>query len=227
MLMKRMLLPVAKILAVLSALTLASFYVWYTQKSANPEEEVLSSDGYTIDLNLAPEVKEFEGFINYDSPIIPNGVDEQGRPVQFILGPKSIPQPVFSTRKVAQSEEKQPEVHFVKQPTHGLKDANMLEQRLVSDSSSGFSDDTPSRRLMLSGSKSGRVDLPVQMGGLVGSKSGSGKWDLGQFLDAWTNGFQFKSPSPGAAATGINQSKDAPLGSLIEGSVSGTASSKP
>ncbi len=224
MLMKRVLLPVAKILAVVSALTLAAFYVWFSQKSANPEEEVLSSDGYTIDLNLAPEVKEFEGFINYDSPIVPNGVDEQGRPVQIILGTKSIHQPVFSTRKVAQSEEKQPEVHFVKQPTHGLKDANMLERKLFNDEISG---DTPPRRLMLSGSKSGRVDLPVQMGGLVGSKSGSGKWDLGQFLDAWTSGLRVESPLPGAASAVIEKSKDAPLGSLIEGSASGTASSKP
>src|SRR6202012_2495825 len=32
-------------------------------------EPVVGPDGYTIDLNLVPQVVEFEGFINYGSPI--------------------------------------------------------------------------------------------------------------------------------------------------------------
>ncbi|MEI9894885.1 MAG: hypothetical protein WDN28_13620 [Chthoniobacter sp.] len=30
---------------------------------------MVGPDGYTIDLNLVPQVVEFEGFINYGSPI--------------------------------------------------------------------------------------------------------------------------------------------------------------
>ena len=33
-------------------------------------EPIIGPDGYTIDLNLSPEVVEFDGFINYGSPII-------------------------------------------------------------------------------------------------------------------------------------------------------------
>lgn len=91
--MKPLLLWTAKTLAVLSALTLAGFYVWTTQKKA--------TDDHTIDLNLQAEVQEFEGFINYGSPIKTEGTDALGRPTTIILGTKSIPQPVFSTRKAA------------------------------------------------------------------------------------------------------------------------------
>ena len=33
-------------------------------------EPVVGPDGVTIDLNLVPQVVEFEGFINYGSPIL-------------------------------------------------------------------------------------------------------------------------------------------------------------
>ena len=60
----------------------------------------------TIDLNLVPQVVEFEGFINYGSPINAVGVDTAmgitiSKPVQ--LTPNVINQPVFSTRKVTTS----------------------------------------------------------------------------------------------------------------------------
>ena len=32
-------------------------------------EPTVGSDNYTIDMNLVPQVVEFEGFINYGSPI--------------------------------------------------------------------------------------------------------------------------------------------------------------
>jgi len=54
-------------------------------------DPVLGADEFTIDLNLAPEVVEFDGFINYGSPIT-NGVN--------VLTPNIINMPVFSTRKV-------------------------------------------------------------------------------------------------------------------------------
>lgn len=63
-------------------------------------DPVIGNDGYTIDLNLAPEVVEFEGFINYGSPIRSNGVDGAGNPVQIELTENRIEQPIFATRKV-------------------------------------------------------------------------------------------------------------------------------
>ena len=77
-------------------------------------EPVVGPDGVTIDLNLMPQVVEFEGFINYGSPI------KTVNPalLNFIAGSTSgltgltqaitltdnvINQPIFSTRKVTTS----------------------------------------------------------------------------------------------------------------------------
>ncbi len=54
-------------------------------------DPTVGADGLTIDLNLLPEVTEFDGFINYGSPILSNGQ---------VLTANIINQPVFSTRKV-------------------------------------------------------------------------------------------------------------------------------
>jgi general secretion pathway protein D len=67
-------------------------------------EPVVGPDGYTIDLNLSPEVVEFDGFVNYGSPIF----GAQYNPLTFtidtpILTDNVINQPVFSTRKVTTS----------------------------------------------------------------------------------------------------------------------------
>jgi len=66
-------------------------------------DPVLGPDGYTIDLNLAPEVTEFEGFINYGSPIQTASSDALGNPTTVTLTENRIEQPVFSTRKVTTS----------------------------------------------------------------------------------------------------------------------------
>lgn len=58
----------------------------------------MGPDGYSIDLNLAPEVNEFEGFINYGSPIQTSSSDALGNPVTLVLTENRIPQPVFSTQ---------------------------------------------------------------------------------------------------------------------------------
>jgi len=82
-------------------------------------EPQVGPDGYTIDLDLRPEVVDFEGFINYGSPIavakqeavgfeiIPIGENTPGRVVELFSLPKReilteniINQPIFSTRKV-------------------------------------------------------------------------------------------------------------------------------
>jgi general secretion pathway protein D len=66
-------------------------------------EPVVGPDGVTIDLNLVPQVVEFEGFINYGSPINAVGVNTVGvisRSEPVLLTENVINQPVFSTRKV-------------------------------------------------------------------------------------------------------------------------------
>jgi general secretion pathway protein D len=66
-------------------------------------EPVVGPDGVTIDLNLVPQVVEFEGFINYGSPINAIGVSTVGvisRSAPVLLTENVINQPVFSTRKV-------------------------------------------------------------------------------------------------------------------------------
>jgi len=69
-------------------------------------EPVVGGDATTIDLNLIPQVVEFEGFINYGSPINAIGVNTIGvlsASVPIELTPNVINQPVFSTRKVTTS----------------------------------------------------------------------------------------------------------------------------
>src|SRR4029077_14687629 len=70
-------------------------------------EPVVGGDSTTIDLNLVPQVVEFEGFINYGSPINAVGVNTLAgaisTSVPVLLTPNVINQPVFSTRKVTTS----------------------------------------------------------------------------------------------------------------------------
>jgi general secretion pathway protein D len=72
-------------------------------------EPVVGPDGVTIDLNLVPQVVEFEGFINYGSPIFaPSSsfldpilglISTQSS----IITPNVINQPIFNSRKVTTS----------------------------------------------------------------------------------------------------------------------------
>lgn len=57
-------------------------------------EPTVGADNYTIDLRLVPEVTEFEGFINYGSPIVNRGVTVTDNVINY---------PVFSERKVETS----------------------------------------------------------------------------------------------------------------------------
>src|SRR5881296_3936152 len=70
-------------------------------------EPVVGGDATTIALNLVPQVVEFEGFINYGSPINAIGVNTIGgvlsTSVPVELTANVINQPVFSTRKVTTS----------------------------------------------------------------------------------------------------------------------------
>jgi general secretion pathway protein D len=69
-------------------------------------EPIIGPDGYTIDLNLSPEVVEFDGFINYGSPIfgpIFVAIPSPGLIQSQVLTDNVINQPIFSTRKVTTS----------------------------------------------------------------------------------------------------------------------------
>ena len=69
-------------------------------------EPVVGGDATTIDLNLIPQVVEFEGFINYGSPIFAVGVNTAAGislSNSVLLTQNTINQPVFSTRKVTTS----------------------------------------------------------------------------------------------------------------------------
>lgn len=57
-------------------------------------EPTVGSDNYTIDLRLLPQVTEFDGFINYGSPILNQGV---------LVTENFINYPVFSERRVETS----------------------------------------------------------------------------------------------------------------------------
>ncbi len=66
-------------------------------------EPVVGPDGVTIDLNLVPQVVEFEGFINYGSPIQSVAINALGIASSFVLTPNVINQPIFNSRKVTTS----------------------------------------------------------------------------------------------------------------------------
>jgi general secretion pathway protein D len=74
-------------------------------------EPVVGPDGVTIDLNLVPQVVEFEGFVNYGSPIFAVGTNTTtiaGQTLLSLTAPvlltaNVINQPIFSTRKVTTS----------------------------------------------------------------------------------------------------------------------------
>jgi general secretion pathway protein D len=83
-------------------------------------QPTIGPDGYTIDLNLSPRVTEFDGFINYGSPIyvtareitsgleaatagltsIVGTVTRLGRQSTVLVSENTINQPVFSVRQV-------------------------------------------------------------------------------------------------------------------------------
>jgi general secretion pathway protein D len=67
-------------------------------------EPTVAADAYTIDLRLAPRVIEFDGFINYGSPInatvVATGTVLPLPSQTFVATENVMNQPVFSTREV-------------------------------------------------------------------------------------------------------------------------------
>jgi general secretion pathway protein D len=60
----------------------------------------IGPDGYTIDMDLNPRVVDFDGFINYGSPITTIGYSALGVPQSQLLTTNPIKQPVFTVREV-------------------------------------------------------------------------------------------------------------------------------
>lgn len=63
-------------------------------------EPTIGENDFVIDLRFVPEIVEFEGFINYGSPIQTNAVDFFGDPIPLVLTENRIEMPVFSSRRV-------------------------------------------------------------------------------------------------------------------------------
>ena len=60
-------------------------------------EPIVGADNYTIELNLAPEFNQFEGFINYGTPIMTTGTNILGEFESIPLSDNRVLQPVFRT----------------------------------------------------------------------------------------------------------------------------------
>ena len=95
-------------LAFIPALLFGAWLVVYTQRQAARPQSVddlinkavaTSSDPFQIDLDLAPEVIQFDSFINYGEPISSIATDDLPPHVIRVTS-KRIEMPVFNTRKV-------------------------------------------------------------------------------------------------------------------------------
>lgn len=63
-------------------------------------EPTIGQNEFVIELRFVPEIVEFEGFINYGSPIQSPGTDALGNPVVSVITENRIEMPVFSARRV-------------------------------------------------------------------------------------------------------------------------------
>ena len=63
-------------------------------------QPTIGANDYVIDLRFAPEIVEFEGFINYGSPITSPGTNAAGFPTQTVITENRIEMPVFASRRV-------------------------------------------------------------------------------------------------------------------------------
>ncbi len=63
-------------------------------------EAQIDGNDSIIDLRFTPTIVEFEGFINYGSPITSPASDALGNPVQVVITENRIEMPVFSVRTV-------------------------------------------------------------------------------------------------------------------------------
>jgi len=79
--------------------TPTSFDTKKTGVTLEVEPSVGANDN-VIDLRFSPTIVEFEGFVNYGSPITSPASDALGNPVQIVITENRIEMPVFSVRRV-------------------------------------------------------------------------------------------------------------------------------
>jgi general secretion pathway protein D len=63
-------------------------------------EPTIGDNDFTIDLRFVPEIVEFEGFVNYGSPIQSPATNAAGMPTTVTITENRIEMPVFSSRRV-------------------------------------------------------------------------------------------------------------------------------
>lgn len=63
-------------------------------------QPTIGANDFVVDLRFAPEIVEFEGFINYGSPITSPTTDAFGNPDSITITENRIEMPVFSSRRV-------------------------------------------------------------------------------------------------------------------------------
>lgn len=63
-------------------------------------EPTIAENDFVIELRFLPSIVEFEGFINYGSPINATGADRNGNPTTSTITENRIEMPVFSKRSV-------------------------------------------------------------------------------------------------------------------------------
>ncbi len=76
-----------------------SFETKNTGVTLEVEAQIDANDSI-IELRFTPTIVEFEGFINYGSPITAPATDSLGNPVQIVITENRIEMPVFSIRSV-------------------------------------------------------------------------------------------------------------------------------
>jgi general secretion pathway protein D len=82
--------------------TPASPVAWETRNTGVTLEiePNIGENDFVIDIRFLPQIVEFEGFVNYGSPILAPSVNALGNPVTLVVTENRIEQPVFSKRSV-------------------------------------------------------------------------------------------------------------------------------
>ncbi len=63
-------------------------------------EPTIGENDFVIDVRFLPQIVEFEGFINFGSPVLAPSVDADGNPLTLVVTENRIEMPVFSKRSV-------------------------------------------------------------------------------------------------------------------------------
>jgi general secretion pathway protein D len=85
--------------AIVTPATPTAFETRNTGVTLTIKPEIVLND-FSVNLNLKPEIVEFEGFINYGSPIFSIGNNLLGQATSVLLTENRIEMPVFSNRSV-------------------------------------------------------------------------------------------------------------------------------